>query len=659
MRNRFLNMGEYAGAGLYEEPRRSLFYRKALALRRYYENCEVPKYSGEYLYPSGMPCDKMKLVPDYFIGLTFPEKDSTDFEPDIVEKLCKDFRKYSSSIPIEHTVAGDMYTHSMPNYPRILKEGLYSYQPRIEMIKDKDMREGLLHVLAGIERYIERSIEYLISVSANSELINALKKVPLYPATNVYEAIVSWNFIMYLDNCDNIGCIEEGLLPYFKGENILPYIENLYSNIDACGGYSASLNCKNPDLTVQLLKGAMGKRRPMLELLITDDTPDVIWQTAFKVIRSGGGQPAFYNKTVLLDGLKKRFPSIKEEDLDTFCGGGCTESMFTGLSHVGSIDAGINLLLIFENALHEKIETVQSFDEFYSYYIQEVKKVVKTVKREISISRKNRAKYNPVPMRTLLIDDCIDKESDYNAYGARYNFSIINFAGIINTIDSLLAIKTLVFDQKKYCGREVLSFLKNNDEGFLKEVTTLEYSYGKDNPFVNKFARKFSKTIFSTTKSGKPHFGEGFLSASIQFKSQDVAGAGIGATPDGRRAGEPLCDSLGAIFGKDTFGPTALLNSVTALDLSSALGVPVLNFNINEKMKDEILKSLILGYIKKGGIQLQITYANKEELLDAYAHPERHGNLIVRVGGYSDYFNNLSDELKKMIINRTIQIWKE
>ena len=157
------------------------------------------------------------------------------------------------------------------------------------------------------------------------------------------------------------------------------------------------------------------------------------------------------------------------------------------------------------------------------------------------------------------------------------------------------------------------------------------------------------------TKTGELLFGEGFLSASIQFMSQVGAGSAIGATPDGRTAGAPLCDSLAAIFGKDIYGPTALLNSVTALDLKSALGIPVLNFNITKNFDDGILKALILGYMNRGGIQMQITYASREELLDAYEHPERHGNLIVRVGGYSEYFSRLSDELKRMIIDRTVQ----
>lgn len=97
------------------------------------------------------------------------------------------------------------------------------------------------------------------------------------------------------------------------------------------------------------------------------------------------------------------------------------------------------------------------------------------------------------------------------------------------------------------------------------------------------------------------------------------------------------------------------MNSVTSLSLNLALGVPVVNFNITQSFENNTLRALILGYMEQGGIQLQITCAKKEDLLDAYDHPERHGNLIVRVGGYSEYFNRLSDDLKRMVILRTIQ----
>ena len=655
LKDDFLRLGEFAASGLYEEPDRSLFYRKSLGLRRFYENCELAVYRGESLYPSGVIAQKMNVVPQYLRGLTFFSKSLNEKAPILAEKLKEEFCVYHSTVPNEHTVAGNMFTHSMPNYERILKEGLLSYIPRIERISDTDMREGLLHVVRGIELYITRCVTYLKSVSADKMLIASLQRVPLYPAKTAYDAIVAWNFIMYLDNCDNLGCLGKGILPYYKGENLIPYLENLYDNLDKNNGYSMSLDSECPELTVQCLKAAHGKRRPMIELFVDESTPDTVWEEALSTVKSGGGQPAFYNAGVLLGGLKKRFPSIRNEDLIRFCGGGCTESMLAGFSNVGSLDAGINLLLILDNVIKSSLSSATDFEDFYETYLTEIRSVVETVKKEINNSRKERAKYNPLPMRTLLIDDCIDKGLEYNSGGARYGWSIINFAGLINVIDALLAIRTLVFEKKKYTPEEIIMLLQSNDSGFLHEVIGLRESFGKDIEDINDFSHKISERIFSMTETGELVFGEGFLSASIQFMSQVGAGKHIGATPDGRSAGAPLCDSLAAIFGKDTDGPTALLNSITSLDLKRALGVPVVNLNITQNFNENVLKALILGYMKQGGIQLQITYASREELLDAYEHPEHHGNLIVRVGGYSEYFNRLSDDLKRMVINRTIQ----
>lgn len=651
---RFINIGEYAAAGMYEEQHRSLFYRKALGLRRYYENCELYLYSGELLYPSGTTVQKMCVVPYYYDGLFVNSRALGEKDPSLARMLRDEFSRYHSSVPTEHTVAGNMFTHSMPYYERVLKEGLHSYRERIGRIEDTDMREGLIHLVSGIECYVKRCVGYLESVGADRKLVDALGRVPMYPARNIYEAIVGWNFIMYLDGCDNLGSLGRGLMPYFKGEDVVKYLENLYDNLDKNNGYSMSLDADCPELCVQCLTAAKGKRRPMIELFVDTDTPKEIWDAAFELVKSGGGQPAFYNANVLFSGLKRRFRNIRDEDIVRFSGGGCTESMIPGLSNVGSLDAGINLLLILESTMKECLGMAVSFEELYGAYIKNVEDVVDKVKREISNSRIERAKYNPLPMRTLLVDDCIEKGVEYNSGGARYNWSIINFAGLINVIDSLWNIKRLVFDEKRYTGEGVLALLASGDADFLGAMIARSESFGKDQDNVNEFAREISSRIFSMTEGGTLAYGEGFISASIQFNSQASAGKKIGATPDGRSAGAPLCDSLAAIFGKDTLGPTALLGSVTSLDLAGALGTPVFNFNLSKKLDDGILKALILGYMAKGGVQMQITYASTEELLDAYEHPELHGNLIVRVGGYSEYFTRLTDDMQKMIINRSV-----
>ena len=643
-------LSEFPSAGLFEEPDRSLFYRKALSLRRFFENYNIPRYNGKPLYPSGDV-----YFPGYHDNMPVNLRRLEGVHKEAADTIRRDFFRYHSTVPKEHTVAGDMWTHSMPNYERILKEGFNSYVPRIEKIQDRDIREGLLHLVEGIRIYIKRCVDYLESVNAEPGLVAALKKVPMNPAENIYEAVVAWNFVLYLDDCDNLGCVAAGLLPYYKGEDITGLLENLFDNLDANDGYSMALSTDYNPLTLQCLEASKGKRRPMIELFVDENTPDEIWGKAFEVIRTSNGQPAFYNPSVLLGGLKKRFDIITDEDIKKFCGGGCTESMFAGLSNVGSIDAGLNLPLILESHIKDSLETTDSFDSFYDNYINKVRDVLNIVTDEVSNSQKARAKYNPVPMRTLLIDDCIDKGLDYNNGGARYKWSIINFAGLVNTIDSLLVIRDFVFTDKKYTPTAFVKLLAENNSEFLSETKKHPVCYGCDNDDANAFAKRISTDIFSMLDHKKPFLGEGFLPCSIQFMSQVEAGKNVGATPDGRVAFSPLADSLGAVFGKDAKGPTALLNSVTNLNLDRALGTPVLSFNINPDFKNEVLKALILGYMKQGGIQIQITCISRKLLEEAYLNPEDHKNLVVRVGGYSEYFYRLSDELKRMIIDRTIQ----
>lgn len=643
------NIGEISAAGLFEEENRSLFYRKALGLRRFYESCELPKYNGELLYPCG-PVQ----TPHYMINIMADLGHIEAESPDIANRIRNDFYRNYCTVPPEHSVAGAMYTHSFPNYERILKEGFTSYIPRIKEIEDRDLREGLLHLISGISAYISRAIEYLKAVGASEKLISALEKVPMEPAEAIYEAIVCWNFIMYLDGCDNLGCIASGLYPYYKGEDVTKPLERLFDNLDENEGYSAALGTDTNPLTLQCLKASKGKRRPMLELFVDEKTPDEAWDAAFDGIKSSNGQPAFYNPDALLKGLKNKF-NIRDEDIKRFCGGGCTEAMIAGLSNVGSLDAGINLLLLLERAIKTELASATDFEDFYGKYIKIVRETVDRVTDEISNSQRLRAQYAPLPMRTLLIDDCIEKGLDYNNGGARYKWSIINFAGLINVIDSMLVIKSLIFEAKTYTPNSFISLLEKNSIDFLKELRKHPIAFGNDNPISNEFSNRISTEIFSMLNEKKPYLGEAFIPASIQFMSQVDAGKGIGATPDGREAGAPLCDSLGAIFGKDTKGPTALLKSVTSLDLKDALGVPVLNFNINPDFKNETLKALILSYMKLGGIQMQITCISRETLEKAYKNPEDYKNLVVRVGGYSEYFYRLSDELKRLVINRTIQ----
>lgn len=650
----FFDVGEFAAAGLFETPDRSLFYRKSIGIRRYFENYPLQPYEGKPLYPSGVIQRSCAISWDFMSGFTAYAPNCDKIAPDLIEAYKKDFAQYKSFVPFEHTVTGNMSAHSIPHYERIAHEGFESYIPRIEKIEDTEIREGLEQIMVGIKCWMERILTYLRSVNADGRLISALEQVPMKPARDIYEAVVCWNIVMYLDGCDNLGCVADGLMPWYKGENIVPLLQNLFDNLDVNEGYSMALHTNYDPLTLQCLEAVKGKRRPMIQLFVDENTPDEIWKKAFESLRTGNGQPAFYNPKGMLGGLAKKIPELTEADLKKFCGSGCTESQIAGLSNVGTVDSGMNLLYIFERSMYKHLPEASDFEDFYAKFMKDVRTDVEIVTDAIGRSQLARAELCPLPMRTLLVDDCIDNGVDYYSGGARFAWSLISFAGLINVIDSLLVIKDVLFNDKKYTAKEFLTLLKDNDEEFLNSCRHHKVRYGIDHPEANEMAGRVSTEIYSMLDGRKPPMGSAFLPCSIMFRSAAIKGKEVGATPDGRTNGAPLADSLGAIFGKDTKGPTALLKSVTSLNLERALGTPVLNFCIDPAIKDENFKALILGYMQLGGMQMQITCADAKTLQEAYDNPDMHRNLVVRVGGYSDYFWKLSDDLKRMIISRTI-----
>lgn len=177
--------------------------------------------------------------------------------------------------------------------------------------------------------------------------------------------------------------------------------------------------------------------------------------------------------------------------------------------------------------------------------------------------------------------------------------------------------------------------------------------HGYDHEQANEMAKRLSTDICSAFEGKTPYLGGKFLPASIQFTTYVWAGRSVGATPDGRGAGTLLCDSIGAIHGNDKYGVTAMLNSAASLSLEEMPGTPVLNIKLDTNQAVKSLKHLVNGYFNKNGMQLQVTCVGKQELLEARDHPEKYPNLIVRIGGYSEYFARLTKELRQTVIDRT------
>ena len=661
----FNEIGEPYAAGLFEDPGRGDFYRFAKAFRRFYEARPVNPYRGGRLYPSGLDergdacvqpdCAKTfnpatggkGTLKGFYEPLSAKSKHAAE-----VMLAFREEHNFTVT-PSDEAITISGYTHCIPHYERVIAEGLDSYIPRIEKIEDRDMRDGLLELVAGLRGYHARCLEELRTQSADPELVEALEQVPFAPARSAYQALVCWNFIFFLDSTDNLGWIDHGLMPYWKGEDLRPELHELFQSVCVNDGWSCTIGPDYTPLTKQCLEAVRGLYRPMMQLRLSPDLPDEAWGLVCETVYSGGGQPSFYNEDKTQEMLRAAYPDAPAEDLERFACAGCTETHVAGYSNTGGIDANLNLAMVFERYLRCHLAECSSYEDFYAGYCAEVKRMAKLLIEDVRRNHKRRAEHLPQPLRSLLVDDCIDRGLDFNAGGARYNAALTAESGMINVIDSLLAVKRLVFEEHRYAPEEFLALLAQEDGGLLAQIKRCP-CFGTDEDEPNELAHEFSNMYYSCFEGEECFRGGPYTPSSHQFNRHGKEGKKVGPTPDGRRGGTALCDSVAPLSGKATKGPTAALLSSAHLAQEKIWGIPVYNLTVHRKYPAAILKALIQGYFAAGGVQVQITVTSAEELADALEHPERHEDLVIRVGGYTEYFNRLTPELQRSVYERTV-----
>jgi len=695
-------MGEYFASGYFELPDASPMRRWSRAVRRRFERRALGSYRGELLYPSGpkqTPDENRIVTPSFSFTWQYNENalsqrlDTADpTERQTLEALRREMRALNgrlSPITTAHTLGGGGYTHSIPNYGRVLREGLNAHARRIEnhlaSARERgdadrtDFYLGLSDVLGGVEEWRRRIVAHLLraecddgeSEARRDRLVAAYTRVPFEPARDFFEAIVAYNFTFYLDGCDNPGRVDQELHPYYARngvthERAVALIRVLWENVDANNGWSTGIGGTTPngdpaynEVTLACLEAAHSIRRPNLQLHVRRDMPPEFWDAAIDTIATGCGLPALHNEEEYLESLRETDLGVKEEDLSWHNGGGCTETMIHGMSNVGSLDAGINLPLILVDTLDDHLATASSSDELLSEFRRGVTEAVREITEQVSANQEAKARWRPQPMRSLLIDDCIDSGREFNAGGARYNWSVVNVGGLANVVDSLAAVREVVFEKCEDTGAELLDVLHRDFEGCEPFRRRLERCprFGNDDAGTDDLAADIGEFVFREFLRCSPWRGGKFLPSCLMFTTYARAGEPVAATPDGRRAGTPIADSAGPMQGRDRNGPTAMLKSVTRIPHRLAPGTLVVNARFSKQFFATDagragLKEMIRTYFDLGGMQIQINVVDQEVLKDAVAHPERHQDLVVRVGGFSEYFNRLSPELKHAVLER-------
>jgi len=412
--------------------------------------------------------------------------------------------------------------------------------------------------------------------------------------------------------------------------------------------------------------------QPSSMVQISRKNPDDFVKRAIKITKTGFGQPSFFNTDAIIQELVNQGKNI----VDARNGGasGCVETGAFGTeSYI--LTGYFNLNKILEITLHNGtdprtgkkvgIETgtsdhFKNMDELMEAYKKQLNYFADIKLKGNNIIEKLYAEELPVPFLSLIIEDCILNATDYNAGGARYNTSYVQGVGLGSITDSLTSIAYHVFDKQKITMNNLLEALKNNFVGFEQLRHDLIYEtpkYGNDDDYADQYAVQVFD-IFHDAINGKPTFRGGkYRINMLPTTSHVYFGSVMIATPDGRKAFEPLSEGISPFQGADKKGPTAVLKSAAKINHLKTGGTL-----LNQKFSPSFFKDdqsmtklthLIRSYFRMGGHHIQFNVVSAKTLRDAQRHPEKYSNLIVRVAGYSDYFNDLGESLQNEIIRRT------
>lgn len=447
----------------------------------------------------------------------------------------------------------------------------------------------------------------------------------------------------------------------------------------AIGGQHADGSDASNILSFLFLKAQSHIRlpQPNFSVRLHRNSPKDLLRAATKVIALGGGMPQIFNDESIIPALERQ--GVSHEDAMDYAIVGCVELTTQG-NNLGWSDAAMfNMVKALELALNNGVcmmtgeqigpqtgylTDFNSYEEFEAAFQKQVDHFIDRMMPVTKIVDRLHAEVLPSAFLSSVIDDCMEDGTDVTAGGAKYNFSGIQLIQVANIADSLAALKTLVFEEKRVSRQKLLAALRDNFEGEGEEILRkmlLERApkYGNDIDWVDNLAVKWHKYFadrletFRNVRGGRVQTGLYTVSAHVPM------GLNIAATPDGRKAGGPLADGgVSAVYGRDKLGPTALLNSVSKLHSELGSNGSLLNMKFLPEFFEteegiENFCALLQMIVELKINHCQINVVRREDLLAAKKNPEQFSGLTIRVAGYTAFFVELADDLQDEIIART------
>jgi formate C-acetyltransferase len=412
--------------------------------------------------------------------------------------------------------------------------------------------------------------------------------------------------------------------------------------------------------------------QPSSMVQVSKKSPDNFLKRALRIVKTGFGQPSVFNTDVIIQELLRQGKTI--EDARNGGASGCVETGAFG-KECYILTGYFNLVKVLEVTLNNGLDPrtgrkiglktgdpakFRSFGKLFNAFVRQLNYFVDVKIKGNNIIERLYADHLPTPFLSILINDCIAKGKDYNDGGARYNTSYIQGVGLGTITDSLTAIAYQIFDRNEITFEEMLNALKADfagHENLRQRLLNRTPKYGNDDDYADEIMRTVFQAYFSAI-DGRPNTKGGCYRINLLPTTVHVYfGKVVGATPDGRKAGQPLSEGVSPVQGADRKGPTAVMKSVSKIDHAKTGGTL-----LNQKFSPDLLADdegldklahLIRTYFRLDGHHVQFNVVSAETLREAQKHPEEYRDLMVRVAGYSDYFVDLSVGLQNEIISRT------
>lgn len=602
------------------------------------------------------------------------------------------FHRTQSKLPVikskcEGVVPGNM----TPDYGYVMEQGMDSLLEELKKKKadaEGDRADYYGSAVQTVEEALTFADRYRDYVKEHGEpkLFEALCHVPHKKPENFYEACVFMKFIIFTLRCNDnihltIGRFDQYMYPYFKkdrdsgmnSEALLEILEEflISLNIDSdlysieqqgdngqsmvLGGYDLEGNeCYN-ELSELCLKGSweLCLIDPKINLRVSKKTPLERYMKGTRLTKQGLGFPQYCNDDVVIPGLIKL--GYAPADAADYVVAACWEFIVPGKgADVPNIGV-MNFPKAVEAALKANLKRAGSFEE-----------VVEAVKEELIrecdsiVEKNNHFMHIPSPYFSVFFPSCVEDGKDISEGGAVYNNYGIHGTGISTAADSLMAVKRAVYDEKRCTAEELLKALECDYEGCnqLRNYLLSCPKMGNNEPEVDDIGSMLMDTFAKHMNHRKNNQGGIYRAGTGSAMEYILSAKTVGATPDGRHAGDVYGSSFSPAVTTKLEGPLSCIRSFTKYEMENIINGGPLTIEIHDitfrnEQGVQKVAMLVQTFIGLGGHQIQLNAVNQERLLDAQQHPENHRNLIVRVWGWSGYFNELDKEYQDHIIRRT------